>query len=95
MVIYDLPRNYSKKDAKNILKFMNEIIDEYGFVSVSDFYDFIGSPEGTYLDNKKGWRSLFGSKISMLKRRGRYRIIFPDFDKGVHYKLKHYEISSL
>lgn len=44
-------------EAEEVLLRMNEIIEEYGMVSVADMYDLVGVT-GSYTDNKYGWKNL-------------------------------------
>lgn len=78
---FNLKKDISRKEAKLILKYMQEIIDRYGFVTLADFYDVEGSNVAVYTDNKKGWRSLAGARVSLIRRKGRYRIKLPAFEE--------------
>lgn len=44
-------------DAEDVLNRMNEIIENYGMVSVADLYDLVGIPD-EYTDQKYGWKNL-------------------------------------
>lgn len=78
---YKLKKDISRKEAKIILKYMQEIIDRYGFVTLADFYDLIDN-RTVYTDTKKIWRSLTGARVSLIKRRkGGYRIKLPAFEE--------------
>jgi hypothetical protein len=76
---YNLKGEVSRKEAKLILKYMQEIIDRYGYVTLADFYDLEASDEAVYTDNKKEWRSLKGARVSSRRKEGVYRILLPDF----------------
>lgn len=76
---FNLKKCISRKEAKQILKYMQEIIDGYGYVTLADFYDLEGSKVAVYTDNKKMWSSLTGARVSLMRRKGRYRIKLPDF----------------
>ena len=76
---YKLKRNISRKEAKLILKYMREIIDEYGFVTLADFYDLIDVRNVAYTDVQKVWCSLSGARVSLIRIKGNYRIKLPDF----------------
>lgn len=76
---FNLSKDISRKDAKEILRYMREIIDRYGFVTLADFYDLIGSEKAVYTDHKKGWRMLTRAKVSLIRRKGMYKIELPDF----------------
>lgn len=47
----------SRDEAKEVLARMNELIDQYGIVSVADLYDLVGIT-GNYTDNKYGWTNI-------------------------------------
>lgn len=74
---FSLKRDISREEAKLILKYMQEIIDRYGNVTLADFYDLIDI-RCVYTDTKKGWRSLTGTRVSLMRRKGSYRIKLPD-----------------
>lgn len=76
---YYISKDISRYEAKQILKYMSRIIYKYGYVSLADFYDLVGSKVHKYTDYRKGWRSLIGAKVSLIRRHGRYRIKLPDF----------------
>ena len=78
---FNLKKDISRRDAKLILKYMQEIIDRYGFVTLADFYDLEGSDLAVYTDNKKIWRSLTGARVSLIRRKGMYRIKLPAFEE--------------
>lgn len=65
----------TRSDAEEVLINMQDLIDEYGFVSIADLYDLCGLT-GNWTDNKYGWADLRGAKVSM-KRGGGYVINFP------------------
>ena len=75
---FNLRKDISKMEAKLILKYMQEIIDRYGYVTLADFYDLIDR-RSVYTDNKKGWYSLTRARVSLIRKKGRYRIKLPDF----------------
>lgn len=52
----------NKQDANDVLDRMNDMIDEYGCVSVQDLCVLIGCDSG-YTDNKWGWTSLRGAEV--------------------------------
>lgn len=64
-----LSRKFSREEAKTILKYMQEIIDKYGYVTLGDFYDLSGFGVTTLdeYDDTKGWRSLKGASVSLTK----------------------------
>lgn len=51
----------TKGEAEDVLSRMDEIIDMYGVVSVSDLYDLVGV-SGNYTDNKYGWTNIRNAK---------------------------------
>ena len=77
---FKLKKDISRKEAKLILKYMQEIIDRYGLVTLADFYDLIDI-RAVYTDNKKIWRSLTGARVSLIRRKGGYRIKLPAFEE--------------
>lgn len=50
----------SKKEAEELILSMEEVIDEYGVVSVADMYDLVGMT-ANYTDSNYGWYSLRGA----------------------------------
>lgn len=64
----------SKQDAINILEGMNDIIEQYGVVSVSDLNDMAGYPT-SHIDNKWGWMNL--SDVQIRQTREGYLIDLP------------------
>ena len=51
----------TRGEAEEVLSRMDEIIDTYGVVSVSDLYDLVGVT-GNYTDNKYGWTNIRNAK---------------------------------
>lgn len=47
----------SRGEAEEVLARMDELIDQYGIVSVADLYDLVGIT-GNYTDNKYGWTNI-------------------------------------
>lgn len=47
----------TRKDAEAVLTRLEEIVDEYGMVSVADLYELAGI-EGHYTDNNYGWTNV-------------------------------------
>ena len=62
-------------DAAKELKDMEDLIDEYNFVSVADFWDLMGLP-ADYSDDKIGWKDLSGVDIKMCG--GGWKLILPE-----------------
>lgn len=52
----------TRMDAVEVLDRLNEVIDEYGIVSVSDLHDLVGMG-GPYTANNFGWSNLNNAKI--------------------------------
>lgn len=61
-------------EAEEVLARMKEALDEYGEVSVADFYDLI-QRTAEYTDHNYGWRNLDGAYVDRV--RDGYKIIFP------------------
>ena len=80
---FNLTKDTSRKEAKLILKYMQEIIDAYGYVTLADFYDLTDSKKALWLDNTEGWRSLQGSKVSLIRKNGVYRIKLPALEQVI------------
>lgn len=66
----------SRGEAELVLDRMDEIIDNYDSVSITDLYDLVGYDGGKYTDSKYGWTSLRGVDIARL-RDGSYEIVMP------------------
>ena len=47
----------SRGEAEEVLTRMDELIEQYGMVSVADLYDLVGIT-GNYTDNKYGWTNI-------------------------------------
>lgn len=65
----------TKDDAINILKQMETIINDYGYASISDFYNLSGVKATEYLDSKWGWLSL--DKVEICRRYNGWEIMMP------------------
>lgn len=64
----------SKYDADDVLKQMDEIMDQYKLVRVADLYELIGkTPDFT--DQKYGWQDIRSAKV--VQSRGGYHIELP------------------
>lgn len=61
-------------EAEEVLARMKEALEEYGEVSVADFYDLI-QRTAEYTDHNYGWRNLDGAYVDRV--RDGYKIIFP------------------
>jgi hypothetical protein len=63
-----------RTDAQEVLNQLAEIIDQYEFATVSDFYEMLGL-EANWTDNNIGWDDLGSARV--LRVRGGYTIDFP------------------
>ena len=64
----------NRGEAEEVLTRMDELIDEYGLVSVADLYDLVGVT-GNYTDNKYGWTDI--RSASVVRVRDGYMIKLP------------------
>lgn len=65
----------NRGEAHEVLARMDELIMEYGMVSVADFYDLVGVT-GNYTDNKYGWYDIRSAQV-VRTRDGSYMIKLP------------------
>jgi hypothetical protein len=65
----------SRDDAELVLETMNELILQYGVVSVGDFYDLARVSTNNYATNKYGWADLRSCRIMPV--RGGYVLKLP------------------
>lgn len=65
----------NRGDAESVLYAMEDIIDQFGEVSVGDFYDMAEVSTTNYMVNKYGWKDLRGAVVGHV--RGGYIIKFP------------------
>ena len=79
-VRFYLRKGITRTEAKLILKYMQDVIDRYGLVTLADFHDLAGSKTVVYAADKKIWRSLKGARVSLLRINGHYRITLPVFE---------------
>lgn len=59
------PKDYAivtEQDAYDIIEDLRDIISEEGHARISDYYDMIGIPTGSY-DDSYGWTSLGGTRV--------------------------------
>ena len=77
--IYDLAEYViqDRKSAIDVLDAMREQVDQYGSVTVADFYDYIGI-ESVFTDNNYGWNDLNAARVMSV--RGGYAITLPPAD---------------
>lgn len=66
----------SRGDAEDVLDRLDELIDQYSMVRVSDLYDLVGIT-GEYTDNKYGWTSLVSARVEPV-RGGGYMLKLPN-----------------
>ena len=59
---YDTVTVDSRGEAEEVLRRMDEALEEYGMVSVADFYDLVGVT-GDFTDHNYGWLDLRGAGI--------------------------------
>lgn len=52
----------TRGEAEDVLARMDELIDQYGLVSVADLYDLVGIT-GNYTDNKYGWTNIRSAEV--------------------------------
>lgn len=64
----------TRREAEDVLSRMDDLIVEYGFISLEDFYELCGVPHGP-ADHKYGWKSLDGAEVIL--RDGMYEIKLP------------------
>ncbi len=65
----------SRGDAEVVLNTMEDIIEQYGVVSVGDLYDLADIPTTNYTINKYGWTNL--KSASVLRVKDGYMIKLP------------------
>lgn len=74
----------SRYIADSMLKYMKDIAQKYGFVSVADFKDLSNDFTGkeilvNYLDNKRGWTlDMICTKAHIVRMRNRYALGLPE-----------------
>lgn len=52
----------SRREAEDVLDKLYELLDNYGVVSVADYYDLVGV-SGEYTDNNYGWTHLRNAEV--------------------------------
>lgn len=53
----------TREDAETALSSMEDVIKQYGVVSLADVYDIAGRITPSYAANKYGWKSLENAKV--------------------------------
>lgn len=64
----------SRREAEDVLDKLYDLLDQYGVVSVADYYDLVGV-SGEYTDNNYGWTHLRNSEV--IRDRDGYVIKLP------------------
>ena len=72
-VSYDELYFESREDASNVLESMDDIVEQYGVVTVADLFDLAGVSGNGYTDQNYGWTSTNSADI-FRDRDGAYRI---------------------
>ena len=57
----------TRGDAEAVLDAMNDIISQYGTVSVSDFYDLARVPNDNFTMNRYGWTNIGGATADRVR----------------------------
>lgn len=65
----------NRGDAEAVLSAMDDIIYQYGFVSVSDFYELANVTTNNYMTNKYGWTDIHSAEVRRV--RGGWMIKLP------------------
>ena len=65
----------SRGEAEEVLDRMDDVLDEYKVVTVSDFYDLVGISDEP-IDHKYGWRNIASAEV-VRSRDGGYMIRLP------------------
>ena len=66
----------SRGEAEMILSRMCELVEVYGVASVADLYSMAGITNGSYVDNRWGWRDLGSARVLRIPQGG-YVFNFP------------------
>lgn len=53
----------TREDAETALSSMEDVIKQYGVISLADVYDIVGRVAPSYATNKYGWKSLENAKV--------------------------------
>lgn len=65
----------SRQEALDVLDMLRENLDNYGLVTLADFFDLIGV-ESQYVDNNYGWQDL--TNVTIVPVRGGYTLSLPN-----------------
>lgn len=66
----------SRKEAANVLHRLDDILDQYGSVTIGDFYNEAGLNELRYFEIRYGWKNLEDAYV--VKVRSGWSISLPD-----------------
>ena len=66
----------SREEAANVLNSLDNILDQYGRVTVADFYDEAGLKDPYYSDIRYGWKDIGDAYV--VKVRSGWSISMPD-----------------
>lgn len=75
-ITYDDLTFRTKYDADEALNRMDEILEQFGVVTVADLFDIAGVSGNGYTDNNYGWTSLSSANVIAIGR-GMYAIKLP------------------
>lgn len=64
---YDDIEFESREDAEEVLNRMDEIVDQYGVVTVADLFDLAGKTGNGYTDQNYGWTSTRSASVERNK----------------------------
>ena len=56
-----------RQDAEAVLSEMCEIVSQYGFCKVSDFYSMVGETERSFTDQNYGWDHLGQASVERVR----------------------------
>lgn len=56
-----------RRDADMVLSELCEIVDQYGFAKVSDFYSLVGETERDFTDHSYGWDALGSASVERVR----------------------------
>ena len=62
----------SRNDAEEVLDRMDELIEQYGIVTVGDYFDLAGVTGNGYTDHNYGWTSVSSATIERDRQGGYY-----------------------
>lgn len=65
----------SRGEAESVLARMDELIDTYKIVSVSDLFDLVGISDNNYMNNSYGWTNIRNAEV--VRVRDGYMIKMP------------------